>query len=96
MRRKTSLYLGLLVLVTSFVLTQGVWAEDLRIISVQDLKAKMDAGEKLMLLNPLSDIEFNEGHIPGSVNIPLHEIMTTDKLPQDKDTLVITYCLGPK
>jgi len=42
------------------------------------------------------DIEFNEGHIPGSVNIPLHRIATTDQLPADKATPNVTYCLGPQ
>ena len=64
--------------------------------SAQQLKAKIDQGTPIFLLNPLSDIEFNEAHIPGSVNIPLHTIMKTDKLPKDKDELIVTYCKGPK
>jgi len=71
-------------------------AADFPVISTADLKAKLDAKEPLLLLNPLSDIEFNEGYIPGSVNIPLHTIGETDKLPADKNTLIVTYCLGPK
>ena len=88
--------LGLLVLMSFFTVTNSLGADKFPVISTEGLKAKMDAGEKLMLINPLCDIEFNMGYIPGSVNIPIHTIMTTDKLPQDKDTLIITYCLGPK
>lgn len=47
----------------------------------------------MLLVNPLSDIEFNEGHIPGSINIPLHTIMRSDKLPENLDTPIVTYCL---
>ncbi len=65
-------------------------------LSAERLKDAMDKGTPMLLLNPLSDIEFNEAHIPGSVNIPLHTIMKTDKLPKDKDMLIVTYCLGPK
>jgi rhodanese-related sulfurtransferase len=42
-------------------------------------------------VNALSDIEFNLEHIPGSINIPAGEIQTTDKLPQDKETLIVFY-----
>ena len=70
----------------------GNWKD----LSASDLKDKIDSGATVFLLNPLSDIEFNEGNIPGSVNVPLHEIMNTDKLPTDKQALIVTYCLGRK
>lgn len=65
-------------------------------INAQQLKSRMDAGEKMLLINPLSDIEFNAKHIPGSINIPLQNILITEKLPKDKNQLIITYCLGRK
>lgn len=64
--------------------------------SAWELKELIDSGVPVFLLNPLSEIEFNEGHIPGSINIPAEEIMKTPKLPKNKDTLIITYCKGPK
>ena len=66
------------------------------ILKPGDVKSLMDSGQQFTLLNPLSDLEFNEGHIPGSVNIPLHTLKTTDRLPQDKERVIVTYCLGPK
>ncbi len=65
-------------------------------ITAEQLKTKIDAGEKLMLLNALSDIEFQDKHIPGSINIPLQEITIAENLPEDKDQLIVTYCLGRK
>ena len=65
-------------------------------LTAKELKAILDSNQKIILINPLSDIEFNEGHIPGSVNIPLHTIMRSDKLPENKDTLIVTYCLSPQ
>ena len=56
----------------------------------------IDSGDEIFILNPLSDIEFREMHIPGSVNVPLHTILTTDRLPENKDTPIISYCLGMK
>jgi 3-mercaptopyruvate sulfurtransferase SseA len=64
--------------------------------TAQKLKQILDSGTPVFLLNPMSEIEFNEGHIPGSVNIAAEDIMKTDKLPQDKSTLIVTYCKGPK
>lgn len=61
-----------------------------------ELKQLMDSGQQLFLLNPLSEIEFNEGHIPGSVNIPAEEILKTKRLPKNKEMLIVTYCKGPK
>lgn len=71
-------------------------AKDFPEITAEKLKVKIDAGENLMLLNALSDIEFNDKHIPGSINIPLQEIMITEKLPKDRNQLIVTYCLGRK
>lgn len=66
-------------------------AADYPIISTEELKAKLDAGTKLFLVYPLSDIEFNQGHIPGSTNIPLPEIKAPGKLPENKETLIVMY-----
>ena len=96
MNRKNFIGTAVLLVIFCFVLITAGWAGQFPVITSKELKAKLDTGEKILLLNPLSDIEFNEGHIPGSVNIPIQEIATTGKLPQDKDTLIITYCLGPK
>lgn len=88
----------ILVTLTTMVVLMGAngWAKQFPDLTANALKAKLDSGEKLILINPLSDIEFNEGHIPGSISIPLQQIATTDKLPAEKDVLIVTYCLGPK
>jgi rhodanese-related sulfurtransferase len=64
--------------------------------SAEELKLLIDSGQPVFLLNPLSEIEFNEGHIPGSVNIPAEEILISKRLPKNKKMLIITYCKGPK
>lgn len=63
-------------------------------LTAQELKSMLDSGQKIFLLNPLSDIEFNEAHIPGSVNIPLHTIMRSKKMPVNQDIPIVTYCLA--
>ena len=64
--------------------------------TAEELKQMLDSGRQIFLLNSLSEIEFNEGHIPGSINVPVEELMQTNKLPKDKNTLIVTYCLGPQ
>ena len=91
MKNKFSLGLGLLVFGVVLILPPFVWTADFPIISTAELKAKLDSGEKILLFHALSDIEFNQGYIPGSVNICYGEVKTTDKLPLDKNTLIVAY-----
>ncbi len=65
-------------------------------ITTAELKAKMDAGEPLVLANALSSIEFNAQTIDGSVNIPAGKVKGNSNLPDDLGRLLIFYCLGPK
>jgi 3-mercaptopyruvate sulfurtransferase SseA len=75
---------------------QSAQAVDFPEISATELKSKMVSGEKLVLINPLSDIEYSAKHIPGSINIPLQYLLISKKLPRDKNHLIVTYCLGRK
>lgn len=80
----------------AFALAIPAGAEDFPVITASELKGRMDKGERIFLLNPLSDLEYQEQHIPGSVNIPLESIETTLLLPEDKQQPIVTYCLGPQ
>jgi hypothetical protein len=91
MRKETYLSATLLIIVLLLLSVSSIWAADFAAISTSQLKSKLDAKEKFLLVNPLSDIEFALEHIPDSINIPLGEIEATDKLPQDKETLIVFY-----
>ncbi len=78
------------------MLSGFAWAAEFKDLTVKEVKAYLDGGQKILLLNPLSDIEFSENYIPGSVNIPSSLLPSSKELPQDKATPIITYCLGPK
>ncbi len=82
--------MGLLLLLPQTGL--GAWPD----LTAPQLKSLLDSGQQVFLLNSLSDLEFNQGHIPGSVNIPLHTIMQSPELPAKKDALIVTYCLSRK
>ncbi len=82
-----------------FLLLQGLAlaAGDFKFITTEDLKKKMDAGEKFLLVDALSPIEFDEMSIKGSVNIPSSRVKAGHPLlPADKGGLIVFYCKGPK
>ncbi|RYY86115.1 MAG: rhodanese-like domain-containing protein [Chitinophagaceae bacterium] len=63
-------------------------------ISVDELKAKMDRGEKINLIDVREPHEYTESHISGSRLFPLGKIQTmqTDDLDDLKDEEVILQC----
>lgn len=66
-------------------------------IKTDELKAKMDAGGKLVVINSLSPLEFTQTKIKGAVNLPYGHLRDGEvKLPADKETALVFYCLGPK
>jgi rhodanese-related sulfurtransferase len=56
-----------------------------------ELKKMIDSTDILVVF-PLSPIEFDNLHIPGSVNIPLENLKAG--LPADKERKIAFYCLG--
>jgi len=62
-------------------------------VSAREAKALIEAGDCL-LLDVREPDEYAEGHIPGAVNLPLDRIRAGEELlPQDKDGLILVYCL---
>jgi rhodanese-related sulfurtransferase len=57
------------------------------------LKAKLDAGEPVTVMEALPAKYFRHAHLPGAINIPHDEIdaRAPDLLP-DKDAEVVVYC----
>lgn len=63
-------------------------------IDTQLLKAMLDKDKSILLVYPLSKIEYNDLHIAGSIFIPLDELKK--KLPTDHARPLVFYCLGEK
>ena len=60
-------------------------------ISVDELRAKLDRDEDLMLLDIRSEAEVLQGVLPKSEHLPMHLIpVRARELPRDKD--VVLYC----
>lgn len=64
-----------------------------RIISREELKARLNSGASLTLVEALPRRYYEAGHLPGAVNIPHDEIAerAAVELP-DKQAMIVVYC----
>ena len=84
------LYLILLILITSP--SKGM--AEISEISAPEVKKMLDE-KSAVVINSLSIIDHTIQHIPGSINIAfelMKELM--HKLPKDKNTPLVFYCMG--
>ncbi len=64
-------------------------------VSLEELKRRLDAGDKTTLVDVREKDEWRGGYIPGAVSIPrgFLEIQAEQKLP-DKNARIALYCAG--
>src|SRR5271154_3797771 len=64
-------------------------------VSLEELKRRLAAGEKVTLLDVREKDEWRGGYIPGAVSLPrgFLEIQAEQKLP-DKSARIVAYCAG--
>jgi len=73
----------------------GAKSEGYKEISAPKVKNLIEK-RKAVVVNLLSQIEYEIQHIPGSINIPIIAIEAADKLPEDKNTPLVLYCMGKR
>lgn len=68
---------------------------EIRQVSLEDLKARIEGGEDLVLVDVREKDEWRQGYIPGAVHVPrgFLEMQAESKVP-DKQAKVVTYCAG--
>src|SRR5579862_6001662 len=60
-----------------------------------ETKKRLDAGEKIVLIDTREDSEWARGHIPGAVHLSKGIIeRDIEKTVPDKDATVVLYCGG--
>lgn len=65
-------------------------------IKSADLKTLLDKGEKFTLIDSRPAKRFASSNLPGAINIPVDEFKNqANKLPENKDELLVFYCGGP-
>ncbi len=62
-------------------------------ISREELKAKLDRGEDVVLVEALGEGRYEEAHLPGAVNIPHDRVdELAPRLLPDKGAQIVVYC----
>jgi rhodanese-related sulfurtransferase len=73
--------------VAGLALGPGAWAQrsaTAKETKADALKAKLDAGEKVLVIDVRSDEEVESGSIPGAIHIPMDELEARMKdVPKD-------------
>lgn len=65
-------------------------------LKTADLKAILDKGEKITLVDSRPTKRFAPSSLPGAINIPVDEFKAqANKLPANKDEILVFYCGGP-
>lgn len=65
------------------------------VISADELKAELDAGHRLFLVDSRSRDEYTQGHIPGALSVPPEAFnYLPGYLPQSRDYPIVIYCRG--
>ena len=70
----------------------GEFKLSMNLISGEELKQKIDRGDKFKLVNALGEWAFNAKHIPGSINISKIDDAKKRLNPGDE---IIIYCSNP-
>jgi molybdopterin/thiamine biosynthesis adenylyltransferase/rhodanese-related sulfurtransferase len=69
--------------------------KSVRIVSLDDLKKRLDAGKPPVLVDVREKDEFRAGYLPGAIHVPRSylEMQAEQKLP-DKNAEIVLYCAG--
>ena len=80
----------------------------IRFVSAKELKAMMDRGADLVLVDARDEVHYNRGHIRGATSIPAEDkplrdvdvgrpkwLLYPERLPGDRARSLVFYCGGP-
>jgi len=94
---KRALRAGIFICLTVFAFNCIAVAADVARISIQDLKAMMDKGTPVTIIDVQPKDTYAEGHIKGAISLPYKsQIQLEDVWSLPEDQLIVTYCdCGP-
>jgi rhodanese-related sulfurtransferase len=64
----------------------------IRFITLEELMEMKENEDDFILVEVLSEQQYNEGHIPEAINIPVTEIEEEAEKHFDKDDKIVVYC----
>ena len=85
----------LLSLFAILAMAAAIYAAEYPDISIKELKSAIES-KKVFLVDVNGTESWQGGHIPGAINFEANSESFARVLPQDKDTLIVAYCGGPK
>jgi rhodanese-related sulfurtransferase len=85
----------LFTLLTIGLATISIFAGEFPDVSVSEVKA-LSKSKKAVILDVNGTESYAEGHIPGALDYAAIQSKLADKLPKDKNALIVAYCGGPK
>lgn len=82
-----------ILLAALFLLPVGIAEHYYQQITQEEAQRILDEETDYILLDVRTEEEYDEGHIPGAINIA-NEDIGTDELPElpDKDQMILVYC----
>jgi len=91
--------LGLALVISGLFLgrssAQHTRFDPMKVIDADQLKAWIDQGKTMLMIDSRVAPEFEASHIPGAINIPApHMDHYRDRLPQDSAYPLVFYCNG--
>ncbi|MDA8099539.1 MAG: rhodanese-like domain-containing protein [Nitrospiraceae bacterium] len=85
-----SLSIALLIVLGLYLLFKGIGF--LSRLGIKQISSKeLDQHKGVTLLDVRTDKEYKQGHIPGAIHIPLHEVGSRAKKIR-KDKGIVVYC----
>lgn len=66
----------------------------INMVTLEFVLEKMENKVPIQIVEALSPEEYNDGHLPGAVNIPQKEVSERAKDLLEKEKPVIVYCAG--
>jgi rhodanese-related sulfurtransferase len=63
------------------------------VMSAPEVKQMIESGDAT-IIHVLSHIEYLFQHIPGSINIPVDQVASSTRLPDNKHKPIVFYCMG--
>jgi len=65
-------------------------------ISRDELKGKIERGDKFRLVETLPPAAYEHAHLPGAINLPHDRVSElAPKLLPDKSAEIVVYCASP-
>jgi rhodanese-related sulfurtransferase len=64
--------------------------EDLKIITREELREKLDRGDDLVLLEALGEASYQRAHLPGAIRFK--DTSLAPELLPDKGAVIVAYC----